>query len=196
VPMSKEKELRIRNSTAEFLIFTRQAGEDGIEVLVAGVARREGSVSGFPTYCRVANSNEAETRAGHNRQGILDGSTVSKSLDPRPGGRLFKPSVVKESLTSAHQWNESVTACHHLFQSSKRPLPETGSCFLEAAQRPHRLSPRSRGERPTREARPVRGRRSCLCTRGPSPADADIGGLSPMGRGADLDCRWKALDVP
>ena len=33
--MSKDKELRIRNSTAEFLIFTRQAGEDGIEVRVA-----------------------------------------------------------------------------------------------------------------------------------------------------------------
>ena len=33
--MSKEKELQIRNSTAEFLIFTRQAGEDGIEVRVA-----------------------------------------------------------------------------------------------------------------------------------------------------------------
>ena len=33
--MSKEKRLQIRNSTAEFLIFTRQAGEDGIEVRVA-----------------------------------------------------------------------------------------------------------------------------------------------------------------
>ena len=33
--MSKENKLRIRNSTAEFLIFTRQAGEDGIEVRVA-----------------------------------------------------------------------------------------------------------------------------------------------------------------
>ena len=33
--MSKEKKLQIRNSTAEFLIFTRQAGEDGIEVRVA-----------------------------------------------------------------------------------------------------------------------------------------------------------------
>lgn len=32
--MSKEKKLQIRNSTAEFLIFTRQAGEDGIEVRV------------------------------------------------------------------------------------------------------------------------------------------------------------------
>ena len=32
--MSKEKRLQIRNSTAEFLIFTRQAGEDGIEVRV------------------------------------------------------------------------------------------------------------------------------------------------------------------
>lgn len=32
--MKKEYELRIRNSTAEFLIFTRQAGEDGIEVRV------------------------------------------------------------------------------------------------------------------------------------------------------------------
>ena len=32
--MSTEKNLRIRNSTAEFLIFTRQAGEDGIEVRV------------------------------------------------------------------------------------------------------------------------------------------------------------------
>ena len=33
--MSKEKKLQIRNSTAEFLIFTRQCGEDGIEVRVA-----------------------------------------------------------------------------------------------------------------------------------------------------------------
>jgi hypothetical protein len=32
--MSKEKKLQIRNSTAEFLIFTRQAGEDGIEVRI------------------------------------------------------------------------------------------------------------------------------------------------------------------
>jgi len=33
--MGKENKLRIRNSTAEFLIFTRQAGETGIEVRVA-----------------------------------------------------------------------------------------------------------------------------------------------------------------
>jgi hypothetical protein len=33
--MSEDKKLQIRNSTAEFLIFTRQAGEDGIEVRVA-----------------------------------------------------------------------------------------------------------------------------------------------------------------
>jgi hypothetical protein len=33
--MKPEKRLQIRNSTAEFLIFTRQAGEDGIEVRVA-----------------------------------------------------------------------------------------------------------------------------------------------------------------
>ena len=32
--MRREKKLQIRNSTAEFLIFTRQAGEDGIEVRV------------------------------------------------------------------------------------------------------------------------------------------------------------------
>ena len=32
--MKKEKTLQIRNSTVEFLIFTRQAGEDGIEVRV------------------------------------------------------------------------------------------------------------------------------------------------------------------
>ena len=32
--MNKEKKLQIRNSTAEFLIFSRQAGEDGIEVRV------------------------------------------------------------------------------------------------------------------------------------------------------------------
>lgn len=31
----KSKSLMIRNSTAEFLIFTSQAGEDGIEVRVA-----------------------------------------------------------------------------------------------------------------------------------------------------------------
>jgi hypothetical protein len=33
--MKKENKLQVRNSTAEFLIFTRQAGEDGIEVRVA-----------------------------------------------------------------------------------------------------------------------------------------------------------------
>jgi hypothetical protein len=33
--MKKENKLQIRNSTAEFLIFTRQAGEEGIEVRVA-----------------------------------------------------------------------------------------------------------------------------------------------------------------
>lgn len=33
--MSKDKPLRIRNSTAEFLIFTQQAGDEGIEVRVA-----------------------------------------------------------------------------------------------------------------------------------------------------------------
>lgn len=33
--MSTEKKLQIRNSTAEFLIFSNQAGEDGIEVRVA-----------------------------------------------------------------------------------------------------------------------------------------------------------------
>ena len=32
--MSVEKKLQIRNSTAEFLIFTSQAGEKGIEVRV------------------------------------------------------------------------------------------------------------------------------------------------------------------
>jgi hypothetical protein len=34
--MSQEKKIQIRNSTAEFLVFTRQAGEDGIEVRVEG----------------------------------------------------------------------------------------------------------------------------------------------------------------
>ena len=34
--MSKERKLQIRNSTAEFLIFTSQAGESGIEVRVEG----------------------------------------------------------------------------------------------------------------------------------------------------------------
>lgn len=33
--MSKEKKLQLRNSTAEFLIFTRQSGEDDIEVCLA-----------------------------------------------------------------------------------------------------------------------------------------------------------------
>ncbi len=33
--MSKDKKIEIRNSTAEFLIFTRQAGQDGIEIRVA-----------------------------------------------------------------------------------------------------------------------------------------------------------------
>ena len=34
--MSKEKKIQIRNSTAEFLVFTSQAGENGIEVRVEG----------------------------------------------------------------------------------------------------------------------------------------------------------------
>ena len=34
--MSKEKNIQIRNSTAEFLVFTSQAGAEGIEVRVAG----------------------------------------------------------------------------------------------------------------------------------------------------------------
>jgi len=33
--MDKNKQLTIRNSTTEFLIFTKQAGGDGINVLVA-----------------------------------------------------------------------------------------------------------------------------------------------------------------
>lgn len=33
--MKPKNKLQIRNSTAEFLIFTRQAGEDGIEVRLA-----------------------------------------------------------------------------------------------------------------------------------------------------------------
>ncbi|MBI5273671.1 MAG: hypothetical protein HY860_01290 [Chlamydiales bacterium] len=33
--MSQEKTFLIRNSTAEFLIFTAQSGKDGIEVWVA-----------------------------------------------------------------------------------------------------------------------------------------------------------------
>jgi hypothetical protein len=33
--VKKEKKLQIRNSTAEFLIFTQQASEEGIEVRVA-----------------------------------------------------------------------------------------------------------------------------------------------------------------
>jgi len=32
--MTKEKKLQIRNSTAEFLIFTKQAGDNSIEVRV------------------------------------------------------------------------------------------------------------------------------------------------------------------
>ena len=33
--IKKQKQLRIRNSTAEFLIFTSQAGEDSIEVRIS-----------------------------------------------------------------------------------------------------------------------------------------------------------------
>lgn len=33
--MNKENKLQIRNSTVEFLVFTKQAGENGIEVCVA-----------------------------------------------------------------------------------------------------------------------------------------------------------------
>jgi hypothetical protein len=47
--------------------------------------------------------NDAETRFEHNRQGILDGSTVGQELGPAPSGGLSKPSDVKESLTTAHQ---------------------------------------------------------------------------------------------
>ena len=50
--MSQEKKLQIRNSTAEFLIFTRQAGEAGIE---AWRQRNAGDGLPRPLYLRGVN---------------------------------------------------------------------------------------------------------------------------------------------
>ena len=72
------------------------------------------------------------------------------------------------------------------FQGVDKSVAETGIRLLEAAKRPYRLAPRARGERPPRKARPVRGSRSRNFASAPSPADADVVGLSPTGRGEDL----------
>jgi hypothetical protein len=75
------------------------------------------------------------------------------------------------------------------FQGFEKPEAEIGDSLPEAAQWPYRLAPRSRGERQPREARWVSGTRSRLFARHPSPADADVVGLSPTERGEDLGPR-------
>ncbi len=78
--MSKDKQLRIRNSTAEFLIFTRQAGDEGIEVRVA-----EETVWLTQKLIRVLFAKERSTITEH-----LKNILVSSELDEKAVCRDFR----------------------------------------------------------------------------------------------------------
>ena len=72
------KELQIRNSTVDFLVFTRDAGEDGIEV-------------------RVQDHDVWLTQKAISKLFDVDRSVVSKHL-----GNIFKESELKENSTCAN----------------------------------------------------------------------------------------------
>ena len=81
------KELQIRNSTVDFLVFTRDAGEDGIEV-------------------RVQNHDVWLTQKAISQLFDVDRSVVTKHLKNvfeektlhRKGGRCHLPTTDKEGL--------------------------------------------------------------------------------------------------
>jgi len=73
--MSDDKKLHIRNSTAEFLIFTRQGGEDGIEVRVA-----EETVWLTQKLISVLFDKGRSTIAGHLKNIFESGELEEKSV--------------------------------------------------------------------------------------------------------------------
>lgn len=94
--MSQEKKLQIRNSTAEFHIFTRQAGEDGIEVRVA-----EETV--WLTQKLMASLFDVDVR------------TVSKHLrNLFDGGELQESAVIRKFRNSAADGKQYLTAFYNL----------------------------------------------------------------------------------
>ena len=94
--MRKEKKLQIRNSTAEFLIFTRQAGEDGIEVRVEGETV-------WLTQKLMAALFEVDVR------------TVSEHLrNVFASGELQETAVIRKFRNTATDGKQYLTAFHNL----------------------------------------------------------------------------------
>jgi hypothetical protein len=92
--MKKENKLQIRNSTAEFLIFTRQVGEDGIEV-------------------RVEDETVWLTQKLMAALFSVDVRTISEHLkNIFDTGELDEKSVCRDFRQTDEDGNETVTDCH------------------------------------------------------------------------------------
>jgi hypothetical protein len=91
-----KKKLQIRNSTAEFLIFTRQAGEDGIEVRVE-------DETVWLTQKLMAALFEVDVR------------TVSEHLtNIFQSGELKENSVIRKFRNTASDGKQYLTSFYHL----------------------------------------------------------------------------------
>ena len=94
--MSKEKKIQIRNSTAEFLVFTTQAGESGIEVRVEGETV-------WLTQKLIAALFEVDVR------------TVSEHLQNIvASGELKEESVIRKFRNTAADGKQYLTAFYNL----------------------------------------------------------------------------------
>lgn len=112
--MSKDKALRIRNSTAEFLIFTRQAGEDGIAASATirkfRTVQTEGArqvESDFDQFVKEAPRGDAEIAEGGGRPHAEPRCTRSRdsAFPPRP------PHLWTVVPRSAAQLEQTATPC-------------------------------------------------------------------------------------
>jgi len=92
--MKKENKLQIRNSTAEFLIFTRHAGEDGIEVRV------EDKTVWLTQKLISVLFNKGRSTINEHLKNIFD------------TGELDEKSVCRDFRHTAEDGNETVTDCH------------------------------------------------------------------------------------
>ena len=94
--MSKEQKLQIRNSTAEFLVFTTQAGENGIEVRVEGETV-------WLTQKLIATLFEVDVR------------TVSEHLQNIfSSGELTEQAVIRKFRNTATDGKQYLTAFYNL----------------------------------------------------------------------------------
>ena len=94
--MEKDNKLQIHNSTAEFLIFTRQAGEDGIEV-------------------RVAEETVWLTQKLMAELFVVDVRTISEHLtNIFQGGELKEASVVRKFRNTASDGKQYLTNFYNL----------------------------------------------------------------------------------